>query len=346
MTIVVIGPGAIGLFVATRLALSGERVALLVRPRAAETLRSRQLTLDQNGTTYTVPDVQIISDASTWRGTQPDLAIVCVKGYDTPGVLPALDALDPKHVLTLQNGLGNEDVLAAYGGKERVISGVITTSAEVPDWGHVAVTKLGGIGLAPMTAGQPVDYWATVFRKTGLRIETYADWQAMKWSKVLLNMLGSASAAILDMPVEGVYADNRMIALERQAFLEALNVMTTRGLQPVNLPGYPARTLAVAMRWMPAVALYPLLRKVIAGGRGGKAPSLHLALQQGNRRSEGAQLYGAVAASGAEIGVATPANQALWGTLRAIAEGDVSWDAYRQNPDYLLAAVEQQQHVH
>jgi 2-dehydropantoate 2-reductase len=141
------------------------------------------------------------------------------------------------------------------------------------------------------------------------------------------------------MPVAEIYADARLVALERRAFLEALAVMDRLDIAPLNLPRYPAALLAHAMRYMPAPLLNPLLGKKIAGGRGGKAPSLQLDLARGNKRSEGDFLYGAIARAGAEAGVATPVNRALWETLRALINGTAAWDDYRRQPERLLEAV-------
>src|SRR5262249_24088492 len=157
----------------------------------------------------------------------------------------------------------------------------------------------------------------------------YADPRALKWSKALLNMLGNATAAILDMSVEQVYADARLVALERRGFLETLAVMDALGIAAVSLPPYPVRVLARPAPHMPGGLLNAVLRRKIAGGRGGKPPSLQLGLAQGNPRSEGEFLYGAVARAGAAAGVATPINRALWETLRSIASGAVAWDVYR-----------------
>ncbi|HEX9439428.1 MAG TPA: ketopantoate reductase C-terminal domain-containing protein, partial [Roseiflexaceae bacterium] len=108
---------------------------------------------------------------------------------------------------------------------------------------------------------------------------------------------------------------------------------------PVNLPRYPAALLAAALRYMPTVLLDPLLRRMVAAGRGGKPPSLHLDLARGNPRSEGEFLYGAVARAAERADCAAPVNRALWATLQGIASGAVAWDIYRQQPERLLATV-------
>jgi 2-dehydropantoate 2-reductase len=79
----------------------------------------------------------------------------------------------------------------------------------------------------------------------------------------------------------------------------------------------------------------------VAGGRGGKLPSLHADLRRGRTTSEGAFLYGEIACRAHEVGRAAPVNAALWETLHAIASGAQPWDDFRGQPERLLAAVQQ-----
>ena len=343
MAIVVVGAGAIGLLVAGQLADSGQPTILLARPAVAATIEQQRLRVMQDGVLHVAETLVTITDPAA-LGRQdhpPERAILCVKAYDTAGALPTLAALNPRAVLTLQNGIGNEEILADCFGAGRVIGGAITSSVEMAAPGRVEVAKRGGIGVAAMAPeARPATVRALeALRGAGYDAREYGDYRALKWSKALLNMLGNATAAILDMPVERIYADARLIELERRGFLEALAVMGRLGIAPVSLPRYPVRLLAAAMRHMPAALLNPVLRRKIAGGRGGKPPSLQLALAQGNPRSEGEFLYGAVARAGAAAGVETPVNRVLWDTLQAIASGAVAWDTYRGKPEQLLQAV-------
>jgi len=341
VAIVVVGAGAIGMLVAGRLAQSSQATALLARPAVAAAIAQGRLHILRDGAIQVVENLTVITDpAALDQGDRdPELAILCVKGYDTVGALPALDALRPRAILTLQNGIGNEEILAERFGAGRIISGAITTSVDVEAPGRVAVAKNGGIGLAPIEEQAQIDRWVKVLGIAGFQTRAYADYRALKWSKALLNMLGNATAAILDMPVEAVYSDRRLIALERAAVLEASRVMDRLGIRPVNLPRYPAALLAAALRYMPAALLDPLLRRMVAAGRGGKPPSLHLDLARGNPRSEGEFLYGAVARAAERADCAAPVNRALWATLQGIASGAVAWDTYRQQPERLLATV-------
>ncbi|MEM8533717.1 MAG: 2-dehydropantoate 2-reductase [Chloroflexota bacterium] len=344
MTTVIIGAGAIGLLIAGRLSQTANHITLLARPSFIERAQTHGVFLEQDHTKQSIDKLTIVGHPKEIRQTNDsvEMAIVCVKGYDTVGVLETLAELNPKHILTLQNGIGNEEILIEHFGPACVLSGAITTSVEVEAPNHIRITKSGGIGLAPIGEHQSLQKWSSHFTKAAFDVRTYQDYRAMKWSKALINILGNATAAILDMPAEVVYSHQRLVALERQAFLEALHVMDKLAIKPVNLPRYRAALLAQAMRHIPLPVLHPILRRLVTGGRGGKPPSLHLELLRGNQRSEGQFLYGAIAYEAQKCGLLAPVNQELWSILQGIATQQIDWSIYRHQPDKLVAAIKQQ----
>lgn len=337
MAIVVIGGGAIGLLVAGKLAQASHCVGLLAREHTVQALHYSPLRITHKQCTTFAGYIDAATEPSALPvdNQHPHLAIVCVKGYDTPSVLPTLEALQPAHILTLQNGIGNEEFLAHHFGAEHVFAGIITYSVEPIAPECVTITKRGGIGIASMQHTPTTDH-ATTLRIAHFDVHEYADYRALKWSKALLNILGNATSAILDMPVEAVYANPRLVDLERRAFLEGLRVMRHMGIEPVNLPRYPAATLATLMHRLPLMVLHPLLQRAIAGGRGGKAPSLQRDLHQGRTHSEVDTLNGAIAQAARHTNIPAPVNSTLWYALNGIASGALPWDFFRHKPKRLL----------
>ncbi len=344
MTIVVAGGGAIGLMIAGQLAHAGQRVALLGRERTASIFGTQPLHIQYRHETITVPLPHVVADPANLRADyhQPDLAIVCVKGYDTATLLPALQALQPAQVLSLQNGVGHEATLAAAFGDTRVLAGVVTSSVQLEAPDLLLITKRGGIGLADLARSDTLPRaaaWAMVLGETGTPVRFYDDARGLKWSKLLLNMLGNAIPAILDLDVEAVYRDPRLIDLELQALQEAVQVVSRQRIPLYDLPGYRVTQLAWAVQHLPTRALRPVLGHLVASGRGGKQPSLRLDLQRGRTRTEGEYLYGAVVEAARPVHSYVPVNTALARTLHEIASGVQDWNGYRHQPDRLLAAV-------
>ena len=145
----------------------------------------------------------------------------------------------------------------------------------------------------------------------GVAGEGVPDARAMKWSKLLANLVGNATSAILDLDPGEVYADPRGYAIERRQLHEAVAVMRAMDLRPVALPGAHVSLLLRGLA-LPETLGRPIVSRAIAGARGGKSPSLRLHVRGGGSGpTEARWLNGAVAAAGARLGVPTPVNAFL-----------------------------------
>lgn len=405
MRVLVIGAGAVGSFVGARLALAGHEVALVGRPALVEAVHGSGLVLiepDGSRKIATVAAVPTIAaafsavsvadnlgfarkpglSATSGLSEAYDLALITVKAYDTATVIAELSAaattLPP--LLTLQNGVGNEEALAEAFGGDRVVAGAIDTPISVPAPGQVQVHRARfRAGVAPVVgaerrtlagaAAPKVDFapgpvvpseigrrtsvqaergpdvlvlkGAGLLRDAGFRVDIFADHRRLKWTKLLLNLPANAQCAILDWMPAQVMADPVAARLEALAWQEALAVVAALGIRPVTLAGYPLGLIAPIVRRLPAAWLATALRGLVSGGRGSKMPSLHMALA-GGKRSEVNWLNGAVAHHGARWGVPTPVNQVLTDALIALTEGQARWDAWRGQPAKLAAAVQGQ----
>ena len=318
LSILVFGAGAIGGYLGGSLALQGHRVVFLERPYNALILRERGLHLHLGENRHHVYPVEVVASieealqASTFNVQQPslDLALFALKSYDTAA---AIDSLKPftaqlPPFLCLQNGVENEAALGAVLGAGQVIAGTVTTAVAKDGPGQIRLERLRGVGLV---AGHPIsDRIAGAMNAAGLNARLYADAAAMKWSKLLTNLLTNASCAILDLSPADVMAHPGLFAIEMRQLREALAVMRALGLEVVDLPGTPVRALALGTR-LPAALARPLMAQAVGRGRGGKMPSLHIDLYGGKGRSEVDWLNGAVVRAGQQLGLNTPVNQFL-----------------------------------
>jgi 2-dehydropantoate 2-reductase len=202
-----------------------------------------------------------------------------------------------------------------------------------------AIASIAGITAcqnAPLGAA-PHNWVMAAFAGSGLEVRAAADWRGLKWSKLLVNILGNAVCAALDWSPEQVYANREAFAIERRCLLEAIDVMHRLGLAPINLIDYPSASLAAAARGLPASVLRVVLANRVAKGRGGKLPSLLIDLRAHRPRSEVTALNGAVASRAYEAGVPGTANAAVSAVVSGIADGTLSWDRYRGHPERLLS---------
>ncbi len=342
--ILIYGAGAVGQFLGGSLALAGREVTLLARPALRAALATAPLTLaaeppglvDRLPQAVAIPTVGAIDELAR----PPALVIVAIKGYDTAGALPELRRLATAGatILTVQNGVGHEETLRDALGAGKVLSGAFTINVSVPAPGRVTRhTTGGGLGFAPVGGGS-VAALLDLFAPTLLLLVAARTHRVLKWSKMLLNILGNAQAAILDLTPAALFADPRLFAVERRAFAEARAVMRAAGIGLSDLPAYPVRALTAAMA-LPAPLAHRLLRRRLGAGRGDKLPSLALDLHAGRGRSEVAWYNGAIGALGARHGVPTPINAALTRILAAAVADPAAWTPYRGNPERLLAEL-------
>ena len=353
LRILVIGAGAIGCFVGGKLASAGHDVKLVGRARTAAALQTHGLELyAADGTVERVLTVSAVASVQEAFPGPYDIALLAVKSYDTATVLEEMAAAaePPPAVLSLQNGVGNEEQIAARFGPQRVIAGTITAPVEVKQPGVVQVTKpTFAIGLADFrgenektgsrTHSSLLTTLSSTFSSAGLPTKMYNDAHSMKWSKLLLNMIGNATSAILAEPPTITFADPRIADLEIDALREALRVMAAAGIRPLNVEKYPLRTLAPLLRFGPRPLLRSALHRVVGGARGGKMPSLFLDLESGKRGSEVAWYNGAIVRKGVEIGIETPANCLLTETVQQLAADPGLRAGWRGNFEQLSAAA-------
>ena len=339
MKFLFLGAGAIGTYVGGSLAAAGESVTFIERPLTAEAIRTHGLTLHTRQATRLVRDVTTYDSPAAALAAGPyDIGVFALKSFDTQTALDDLVATrhEVPTILSLQNGVDNEPALESTLGAGRVIAGTVATAVSKPGVGEVREEKHRGIGVA---LGHPLsEALVDALNRAGLSGQAFPDAASMKWSKLLTNLTGNATSAILDQGVAELFSDKRSYAIEVAVLTECLAVMKAKGYRVVDLPGTPVRALALATR-LPRFIAQPALAKALGSGRGDKMPSFHIDLHSGRGRTEVSFLNGAVARVGAEIGVPTPVNALLTETLEALSAGTLPLDTYRHNPDALLAKL-------
>jgi len=318
LRVLVYGAGAVGSWLAARLALTGVEVTVLGRPATVAALRSTGLALALDDQTYVTYARYVERIAEI--GPAPDLVFLAVKSYDVAATLPDLHRLTAggATVVTMQNGIGTEEEIIAALGPTHLLAGAITVSVSIAEPGLVSQhTDMGGVAFAPLPDGPTPGTALALFDAASVQAVGIGAYRDLKWSKLLLNLLANAQAAILDTDAATVVRDPTLFALERRAFREALAVMAALPAHPRALPGYDVPKLAAAMRLPVPVALW-LLRGRIGGGRGEKRPSLALALAAGRQETEIDALNGAVERYARAFGLAAPVNATFAALVRRL----------------------------
>lgn len=317
------GAGAIGSYVGGSLAINGNDVHFFDRLETIEKIK-------QNGIRLVVPEGSFdVKPLNLWSSLEEvlkqhpfDFSIVAVKSFDTKALVQSWserkDLIPP--VLCLQNGVDNEILIRSMIGKEKTISGTVTTAIGRIDHG-VVVERLRGIGVE--NKNDLTHKIISGMNSAGLQAVPYKNALAMKWSKLLTNLTTNASSAILGMTPSEIISDPGLFKIEIEQLRETLRVMHAHKIPVIDLPGIPVKLFAMVVANFPLYIGKLILEKSISGGRGGKMPSFYLDLKSNRKKSEVAYLNGAVVRFGKEANVPTPVNEILTSTLTRLTIGEI-----------------------
>ncbi|WP_129627035.1 ketopantoate reductase family protein [Candidatus Oscillochloris fontis] len=231
-----------------------------------------------------------------------DLALVLVKAHQTAWAAQVAQAiLAPQGVVyTLQNGVGNREILAQVLGANRVGQAVTALGATLVGPGRVRHAGRGvtHIGAAPLP--HLAHDLAALWGRAGLPAEVHADVESLVWGKLLVNVGINALSAILRVPNGALAQLPHARSLLSAAVSEAAAVATARG---TTLP-YPdpvAHTLAVA--------------HATAANRSSMLQDV-----ERHAPTEISTINGAVVREGERLGIPTPVNQVLMDLIMALEE--------------------------
>jgi len=340
MRFLIFGAGAIGTYIGGSLALAGEEVVFLDREEVAVELRKTGFSLGLPEGEKKIPLPVVFSSLEkALESGRFDAAVLAVKGFDTTSVLemvrPFKDKMPP--VVCFQNGVENENAIAQLLGEDWVIRGTVTTAIGRRGLGNIFVERFRGTGLEGSNSVSVS--MADACNRAGLGMTLYQNGLAMKWSKMLTNLVGNATSAILNWPPAKVYTDPQVFNMERRQLRETLSVMDALNIPVVDLPGTPVQTLAFAIRYLPAFISRPLLVKAVGGGRGAKMPSFHIDLYQGRGKSEVDWLNGAVVRAAESVGMLAPVNKVLVEVLSKLTSGEWKTSDFDGKPDKLASLI-------
>jgi len=333
-SIVIFGAGALGGYLGGKLASRATRVSvtLVARQPVVDAVAARGLVVrESTGDEPSHPQV-----VTTTANLPPaDVVLLSTRAYDVMASIPEIGhVLAPDGVaIAMQNGVGTEEYVGSALGRERVIAGTLTAAVRTLEPGVIMrAGSKGGIALAPMDGSIPKSI-LDLFASTGLQTTAVKDYRSLRWSKLLLNMLGAATSAILDVNIEKVAGDSRIFKIEQRAFREAVRVMDALGIKTARLPGYPIRLTRTAMR-LPGPLPRLLVGERLKRSRGGQSPLMRSDLMRG--KTEVRWLNGAVADVAERIDLEAPVNEALAELIEELAANPALREDFRDNPDTLL----------
>lgn len=230
-----------------------------------------------------------------------DLALVLVKSWQTARAAKQLQSVLSSDglALTLQNGLGNQEILASRLGSERTALGVTTTGATLEGPARV---RLGGEGEIILGAGSHprLPAMKSILEEAGFRVRIAKNLDGLIWEKLIVNTSINPLSALLRVK-NGVLLDSpAAVSVMEAAADEAYRVAIADGVSlqmesPIEVVADVARKTAQNRSSM--------LQDVLRG-----APT------------EIEFICGAVVRKGKQAGIPTPVNLILLRTIKALIE--------------------------
>jgi 2-dehydropantoate 2-reductase len=222
---------------------------------------------------------------------------VLVKSFDTATAIDATRVIvGPETVeLTLQNGVGCEDIIAAAVGRERVIAGRTFIGGRLIEPGVIEYGIVGRrtvIGELDGHVGDRVTSIAEMFRSAGMEVDISTDIVAMMWEKLFVNVATGALSALTRLPYGELSIHREVERCAVAAVAEAMAVARAHGIDIV--------TTDPAVPW----------RRAWEGLPDGFKASMLQSIEKGSR-TEVDVIHGAVCRAGRDADVPTPVNDTL-----------------------------------
>jgi 2-dehydropantoate 2-reductase len=207
MRFLIAGPGAVGGFVAARLAEGGHDVTVLARPHRAGELRENGLRLASQGRIRAVRTAVVTADE---LGSGYDVIVLAVKSAALDSVLDDIGpAVTPSAViLPLLNGIAHVETLVGRFGSA-VLGGVIRVATQVDDDGAIRVlgpefdVEVGELDRPPGPRAEDI---ASAFRDARASATVPADIVGAMWAKWVFIVSIAGVTSLMRAPAGDIVA--------------------------------------------------------------------------------------------------------------------------------------------
>lgn len=245
MKICMLGTGSLGSTIGGTLAQGGSEVYFV------DQWKEHIDKINENGLKMTdeKEDWYVKVDARTSaEGMGPvDLVIVLVKSFATKEAVSQLKETnvisENTLVMSLQNGLGNEETIAEVVGEANVISGKTYVGGRLLSPGYVSAGVKGKYTYIGKLTGEITDRIQAVcdeFNKAGLLCEVSDNIKGLIWDKLLINVAAGALCGITRLPYGPLYEEEYIKETAVAAIQEGIDVAKAAGVKLKSEdPEYP-----------------------------------------------------------------------------------------------------------
>jgi 2-dehydropantoate 2-reductase len=236
-----------------------------------------------------------------------DVLIVTVKTYDTESALASVSHLQVGSVVSIQNGVVKNDLLAHAFGQEKVLGAMAAFSAEVLPTGTVRFTVNDGfyIGELPEGVSERVQTFADTLNQAGIVARVTPTIQSLEWSKYVVFVCLMAPAVLTRLETYKFLQDAHTAAITASLLDEMAAIARALSIALED-------TSFVAVKTLSQLSLDDSIAQIRQRGEqfASQAPSHKVStlqdLERGKRRLEVEETLGYAVQQGVTLGVPTP----------------------------------------
>ena len=299
MKTVIMGAGAMGSLFGGLLTLSGEEVWLVdIWKDHIDAIRSSGLRIEDKGEVQTI-QVNATTDVASLG--KADLVIFFVKTYHTEKAVRDALALQKEDTLflTLQNGLGNEEVISQQVDRKKVILGVTNHGATLLGPGSIRHAGRGktSIGELDREITVRVTQITQMLSQAKIETEVSSNIHNLVWTKLVVNIGMNALTALTGFKNGQLLDHPETLRLMEALVSEAVEVARKKGVQMEGNPFEKVKGVAEATRENRSSMGQDFDHK---------------------RRTEIDAINGALVKEANRLGISVPFNQAITDLVKAI----------------------------
>ena len=340
--IAIMGTGAVGGYTGAHMVQAGEDVTFIDPwPENVEAMRNKGLKIShlKDVPEFTVPvrALHLTEVQSLAKEAPIDIAFVCMKSYDTAwATMMIKQYLAPGgFIVSLQNCI-NEETIAGIAGWGRTLGSIASSiTVDLCEPGHVKrASGKGGKAHTVYRVGE-VHGRITDRVQEVCRLVSFADSAKVtdnlwgeRWSKLVTNAMANGMSACTGLISKDILQDDTLRRFGARLGSEAIRVGQALGYQLEEIHHIDPEVIAKAGEGDPgATKEYDEHRLAEASKPGGGAhrPSMGQDMVKG-RRTEIEFLNGFIVGKAQEIGIDTPANEALVDIVKRVEKGEMAPD--------------------
>ncbi len=237
MNVLIVGAGAMGSVFGGFLSRHHEVTLVGRDPHMAE-IKKHGLTVSGVFGDHNFKNLEAVTSVSGPESR--DLILITTKSYDTKKAVEQIAGLvgEDTKVVSVQNGIGNEDVVSKVVGADHTMGCMAIFGAAVPEPGHVKVTVYASeclIGSVGGAGGVGDEKWAAkvadMFSKAGIPTLPTDDIIREKWMKAFYNIGLNPLSAILKVPYGDLKEHDETLVIMKKLIDEAFKIAAARGVK-------------------------------------------------------------------------------------------------------------------